>query len=132
AADAGDAGAAAPVRPRTVDRRPAAAVPLLLEALQCYGVLERAHWDSALGGGFLGRPPVERGRRRAYEEVLWLGDDRVPRAQRRGAGRRGGGPRGGEKAPAGRARRRAPGFPRAGRDRPPADAGALCAACQLP
>jgi tetratricopeptide (TPR) repeat protein/tRNA A-37 threonylcarbamoyl transferase component Bud32 len=68
-------------RPRTVSRRPAAAVPLLLEAFRHYGVLDRVDWNSALEGGFLERPQVERVRRLAYEELLWLADDAVSRRQ---------------------------------------------------
>jgi serine/threonine protein kinase len=69
----GRAGTPAPAM--TGGRRPAAAVPFFLEALQRYGVLERDDWTSTLEGGLLGRQQVEQIRRLAYEELLWLADD---------------------------------------------------------
>jgi tetratricopeptide (TPR) repeat protein/serine/threonine protein kinase len=60
---------------RMWDRRPAAAVPFLVEALQRYAVLERDDWNSTLEVGLLGRDQVEQIRRTAYEELLWLADD---------------------------------------------------------
>src|SRR5205823_708960 len=72
AADDSPARAGTPAPVSTGARRPAAAVPRLLEALQHYGVLERDDWTSALEGGFLERPQVEQIRRLAYEELLWL------------------------------------------------------------
>jgi tetratricopeptide (TPR) repeat protein len=56
-------------------RRPAAAVPFLLQALQRYQILERDDWNTILEGGFLGKQQVEQIRRAAYAELLWLADD---------------------------------------------------------
>jgi tetratricopeptide (TPR) repeat protein/serine/threonine protein kinase len=64
---------------RTGDRWPSAAVPLLLEAVRCYGVLEQNDWDNALDAGFLGKQQIERIRRHIYEELLWLADDLMRR-----------------------------------------------------
>jgi tetratricopeptide (TPR) repeat protein/serine/threonine protein kinase len=67
-------------------RRPAAAVPLLLEALRQYGILERKDWNTALAAGFLGRDQVEQIGRLAYEELLWLADDLLRRHQEHSSG----------------------------------------------
>jgi tetratricopeptide (TPR) repeat protein len=72
---------------RTGDRRPAAAVPFLLEALRRYGILDREDWTSTLAGGFLGKHQVEQIRRLAYAELLWLADDVVRRRQDHRSGR---------------------------------------------
>jgi tetratricopeptide (TPR) repeat protein/serine/threonine protein kinase len=82
----GRAGTPAPVK--TGGRRPAAAVPFLLEALQRYGVLERDDWSSALEGGLLGRQQVELVRRLAYEELLWLAADVRGRQHEHQSGRK--------------------------------------------
>jgi tetratricopeptide (TPR) repeat protein/serine/threonine protein kinase len=74
-ADGPHVGAAATAPLNQADRRPAAAVPFLLEALRCYGVLERDDWTGALEGGLLGKQQVEQIRRLVYEELLWLADD---------------------------------------------------------
>src|SRR5262249_46487735 len=50
-------------------RRPAAAVPFLLQALDCYGILDRADWTIPLEGGLLSTGQVEQLRRTAYEEL---------------------------------------------------------------
>src|SRR5262249_55587738 len=51
----GRPGRGGPPAPGKVgERRPAAAVPFLLEALQRYGVLERGDWNGSLEGGLLG------------------------------------------------------------------------------
>jgi tetratricopeptide (TPR) repeat protein len=60
-------------------RRPAAAVPFLLSALQRFKVLERDDWNTALDGGLLGKDQVAQVRRQAYEELVWLADDMVRR-----------------------------------------------------
>jgi tetratricopeptide (TPR) repeat protein len=60
-------------------RRPAETVPLLLEALQQYQVLERDDWCVTLEGGLLGKHQVEQIRRLAYEELLWLAADILQR-----------------------------------------------------
>jgi tetratricopeptide (TPR) repeat protein len=70
------------------ERRPAAAVPFLLEALGRYGVLERDDWTRTLGGGLLGRQQAEQVRRLAYEELLWLAADLVHRRQEYRSGRK--------------------------------------------
>jgi tetratricopeptide (TPR) repeat protein len=75
----GGVGVPAPVR--AGKRGPAAAVPLLLEALRRYRVLERDDWTAALAGGFLEKYQVEQIRRLAYEELLWLADDVLHRRQ---------------------------------------------------
>jgi tetratricopeptide (TPR) repeat protein/serine/threonine protein kinase len=62
-------------------RRFTAAVPLRLEALKCYGILERDDWYSALGAGFLGKHQVEQIRQLTYEELLWLADDVIRRQE---------------------------------------------------
>jgi tetratricopeptide (TPR) repeat protein len=59
----------------TAARRPAAAVPFLLQALQRYQILERDDWNTILEGGILGKHQVAHIRRLAYEELLWLADD---------------------------------------------------------
>jgi tetratricopeptide (TPR) repeat protein len=74
-ADGRHRGAGTPALAKTGERRPDAAVPLLLEALGCYGVLERDDWASTLEGSLWGGPQVEQIRRLAYEELLWLADD---------------------------------------------------------
>jgi tetratricopeptide (TPR) repeat protein len=68
-------------------RRPADAVPFLLQALDCYGVLERADWATALERGLLGKDLVEQVRRTTYEELLWLADDAHQRRQEHRSGR---------------------------------------------
>jgi tetratricopeptide (TPR) repeat protein/serine/threonine protein kinase len=87
AADAPAGNAATPALARARERRPAAAVPFLLEALRRFDVLERDNWDNALEGGLLGRPQVELIRRLAYEELLWLADDVARRRQEHRSGR---------------------------------------------
>src|SRR5207248_11800866 len=71
--------ASSPAPGRMVSRRPAAAVPFLLEALGLYNVLERDDWHTALDRGFLATPQTEQIRRAAYEVLLWLADDVVVR-----------------------------------------------------
>jgi serine/threonine protein kinase/tetratricopeptide (TPR) repeat protein len=70
----------------TGERRPAAAVPFLLKALQCFNVLESDDLNSTLKGGLLGRQQVEQIRRLAYEELLWLADDVLRREQEHRSG----------------------------------------------
>jgi serine/threonine protein kinase/lipoprotein NlpI len=67
------AGTLPPIR--TVERRPAEAVPFLLKALAQYEILTRDDWNTTLAGGLLGRDQVEQVRRTAYEQLLWLADD---------------------------------------------------------
>jgi tetratricopeptide (TPR) repeat protein len=59
------------------ERRPEAAVPLLLEALRCYHVLDNDDWQRALHGGFLASQQTEQVRRNGYEVLLWLANDLV-------------------------------------------------------
>jgi tetratricopeptide (TPR) repeat protein len=66
---------------RAAERRPAAAVPFLLTALQQYCVLDGDKWNGTLEGGLLGRQQVEQIRRAVYEELLWLTDDILRRRQ---------------------------------------------------
>jgi serine/threonine protein kinase/tetratricopeptide (TPR) repeat protein len=56
-------------------REPAKAVPFLIQALSCYGVLEQNDWSARLERGLLEPDQVSRVRRMAYEELLWLADD---------------------------------------------------------
>jgi tetratricopeptide (TPR) repeat protein len=67
-------------------RRAAAAVPVLLQALAQYGILERNDWNTALAGGFLGSAQVEQVRRIAYEELIWLADDLLRRHEEHPSG----------------------------------------------
>jgi tetratricopeptide (TPR) repeat protein len=67
-------------------RRPAAAVPFLLTALQRYDVLERDDWHNTLGEGFLGESQIEQVTRLAYEELLWLADDVLSQQQEHRSG----------------------------------------------
>jgi tetratricopeptide (TPR) repeat protein/serine/threonine protein kinase len=70
----------------TVERRPARAVPFLLRALDCYGVLEREDWSTTLAGGLLGQQQIEHVRRTAYAELLWLANDLGTRQQEHRSG----------------------------------------------
>jgi tetratricopeptide (TPR) repeat protein/serine/threonine protein kinase len=87
-ADGPQGGAPIVLRPRGDGRRPALAVPFLLEALQRYAILEREDWDTTLGGGFLGKHQLEQIRRSAYEELLWLADDLMDRWQEHRSGQK--------------------------------------------
>jgi tetratricopeptide (TPR) repeat protein/serine/threonine protein kinase len=69
-------------------RRPAAAVPFLLQALALYGVLQRADWDATLEDGVLGDDQVEQLRRTLYEELLWLANDLVRRQEEHPSGQK--------------------------------------------
>jgi serine/threonine protein kinase/tetratricopeptide (TPR) repeat protein len=72
----GPPGRAAQRPPESIGNRGRAnAVPYRLEARDCYAVLERDDWDTALEGGLLGRDQVEQIRRTVYEELLWLAAD---------------------------------------------------------
>jgi tetratricopeptide (TPR) repeat protein len=62
-------------------RRPAVAVPLLFQALECYGVLEREDWSSVLDASLLGREQGPEIRRAVYEELLWLTTDILGRKE---------------------------------------------------
>jgi serine/threonine protein kinase/Tfp pilus assembly protein PilF len=72
-----------PVRQQEIgaERDRARAVPFLLEALSCYGVLEQDDWSVRVEAGRLGPDQVTRVRRTVYEELLWLADDAVRRWQ---------------------------------------------------
>jgi tetratricopeptide (TPR) repeat protein len=85
-ADDSSGRAGTPTPARVGSRRPTAAVPFVLEALQHYGILDRDDWKSALESGLLERPQVEQIRRIAYEELLWLADDVVRRQQEHRSG----------------------------------------------
>jgi len=80
-------GTAAPLRQIWMGRDPAKAVPILLEALSCYGVLEHDDWSARLEAGLLDADQVARVRRTAYEELLWLADDLGRRAVPHRSGR---------------------------------------------
>jgi tetratricopeptide (TPR) repeat protein len=82
----GRAGTRSPER--TAERGPAAAVPFLLKALDCYAVLEHDDWDTALEGGLLGRDQIDQIRRTVYEELLWLAADLADRQQDHRSGRK--------------------------------------------
>src|SRR5262249_36952259 len=81
AADHAKGGAPSPPSAWTVGRRPALAVPWLLEALQRYAILERDDWHTTLAGSLLGKHQVEQIRRSVYEELLWLADDVMGRRE---------------------------------------------------
>jgi serine/threonine protein kinase/tetratricopeptide (TPR) repeat protein len=98
ATDAALAGAGAPSAAPSWERRPAAAVPCLVEALDRYEVLQRDGWHTALDVGLLGPAQVARIRQIAYEELLWLADDLLGRQQDH---------RSGQKLPVAEAARRA-------------------------
>jgi serine/threonine protein kinase/Flp pilus assembly protein TadD len=70
------------------ERRPAAAVPFLLEALQRYQILERDDWHITLEGGLLAKEQVKQIRRLAYEELLWLADDVLRRKEEHRSGKK--------------------------------------------
>jgi tetratricopeptide (TPR) repeat protein/serine/threonine protein kinase len=81
---------AGPTRGRPADGHggdPARAVPLYLEALSRYGVLEREDWCGALEDGALGPHQVTQVRRAVYETLLWLADDTGVRREDHGPGR---------------------------------------------
>src|SRR5262249_39737038 len=59
-----------------------------LKALDCYAVLERDDWNTALESGLLGRDQVEQIRRTIYEELLWLSADLADRQQEHRSGRK--------------------------------------------
>jgi tetratricopeptide (TPR) repeat protein/serine/threonine protein kinase len=82
-----DDRAATPPLARSADGR-ALSVPFRLEALDCYAVLERDDWDTALQGGLLGRDQVEQIRRTVYEELLWLAADLGYRQQEHRSGQK--------------------------------------------
>jgi tetratricopeptide (TPR) repeat protein len=82
-ADRGDRGLP-PVAP---GRRPAAAVPLLLEALALYAVLQRLDWNATLEDERLGKSQIDHIRRTAYEELLWLANDILRRQEEHPSGR---------------------------------------------
>jgi tetratricopeptide (TPR) repeat protein len=69
-------------------RHPTAAAPLLLQALELYGVLTRDDWSNALAGGLLGPDQLEHIRRSTYEELLWLADDAIRRQVEHRPGRK--------------------------------------------
>jgi tetratricopeptide (TPR) repeat protein len=68
------------------ERTPAKAVPILLDALALYDLLERDEGPN-LEGVLLGQFQVEQIRRTAYEELLWLADDVLGRRQGHRSGR---------------------------------------------
>jgi serine/threonine protein kinase/tetratricopeptide (TPR) repeat protein len=70
------------------EREPAKSVPFLLQALSCYGVLERDDWSARLEGGLLEPDQVARVRRIVYEELLWLADDAARREMDHRSGRK--------------------------------------------
>jgi tetratricopeptide (TPR) repeat protein/serine/threonine protein kinase len=78
----GHAGGAEQPGAKAAERRPAAAVPLVIAALGRYGVLTRDDWTASLHGGLLGTQQVEHVRRLIYEELLWLAADVLGRRQR--------------------------------------------------
>jgi tetratricopeptide (TPR) repeat protein/serine/threonine protein kinase len=71
--------AGTPIPVETAGRRPAAAVPFVLKALERYNVLEDDRWTGTLDDGLLGRQQVQQIRTLVYEELLWLADDMVRR-----------------------------------------------------
>src|SRR5207244_2889968 len=64
---------------------PAAAVPLLLDALQRYDLLQREDWESTLQDSFLAPQQIDQIRAASYEVLLWLADDVLRRRQKHGS-----------------------------------------------
>jgi tetratricopeptide (TPR) repeat protein/serine/threonine protein kinase len=77
-----------PARAPFPGRRPARAVPLVLQALDCFAILERDDCSAFLGAGLQGSQQVEQVRRAAYEQLLWLADDVVKRQEEHRSGER--------------------------------------------
>jgi tetratricopeptide (TPR) repeat protein len=71
----------APRSQKKYNREPGKAVPIVLEALSLYGIMEHEDWTSTLVGGPLESDQVLRIRRTAYEELAWLADDVVRRQE---------------------------------------------------
>ena len=86
AATATEEGMPPAPEPASQDRESARAVPFLLEALACYGVLDRDDWSAALERSCLEKGQTMEVERRVYEELLWLADD-LARRRDHGAGR---------------------------------------------
>ena len=86
--DAAGGPAVASQQTNSAERDPAKAIPYLLEALSCYGVLEQDDWCDRLERGLLEPNQVEQVRRTAYQELVWLAED---------LGREGVDPRSGQK-----------------------------------
>jgi serine/threonine protein kinase/Tfp pilus assembly protein PilF len=61
-------------------------IPLLLKALACYEVLERADWHADLGHGFLASEQTQQIKRSVYEELLYLASDVLTRRTERESG----------------------------------------------
>jgi serine/threonine protein kinase/Flp pilus assembly protein TadD len=70
------------------ERDPAKAIPYLLAALSCYGILEQEDWSARLEGGPLGPEQMARVRRTTYEELLWLANDLAKRRVQHRSGRK--------------------------------------------
>jgi mono/diheme cytochrome c family protein len=83
-----DGKGAAPRQESSTGRDRARAIPYLLDALSCYAALEQDDWSARLEGGYLEPGQVERVRRTAYEELLWLADDVVRRGVDHRCGRK--------------------------------------------
>jgi serine/threonine protein kinase/Flp pilus assembly protein TadD len=73
--DAPEGGAVASPQASSPVREPAKAVPFLLQAMSCYGILERDDWTARLKGGSLAPDQIAQVRRTAHQELLWLADD---------------------------------------------------------
>jgi tetratricopeptide (TPR) repeat protein len=86
--DSAGGTAVAPPQVSSPEREPAKAVPFLLQALSCYGVLEQEDWSARLEGGLLEPDQVARVRRTAYDELLWLADDLARRGVDHRSGRK--------------------------------------------
>jgi Flp pilus assembly protein TadD len=82
-----DGKGVAPRQASSHGRDRAKAIPYLLEAQSCYEVPEKDGWSARLEGGLLEPGQVERVRRTAYEELLWLADDVVRRGVDHRSGR---------------------------------------------
>src|SRR6185312_7711557 len=72
---------AAPRSVRVYDRDPGKGVPMILDALSRYGIMQPEDWTVSLEGGPLKPDQVLRIRRTAYEGLLWLADDVVRRQE---------------------------------------------------
>src|SRR5262249_829944 len=67
---------------------PAKAVPLRLQALACYQVMERDDWDSVLERRLVEPGQVAKVRRALHDQLLWLARDIVVRQEAHETGRK--------------------------------------------
>ncbi len=73
-----------PANPQDRVWQPGQAVPFVLDALTQYEVLQREDWRARLEQGLLGNDQKQEIRRIVYEQLVWLADDVLRRAQEHG------------------------------------------------